>query len=126
MPDKVCIKEKKQKEVLENVPMDLEMMLAQYNGDKQSLAELVSEFIEVTREQIKVIHQALSEGNVEAVSEESHSIKGSAALITAHDLSSVAYELQVLGDSGSLEGSEEVTKRLEKEFIRLDAYAKNL
>ncbi len=84
------------------------------------------EFLEKTGSQINDIRQAVLEGNREVVRREAHSIKGGASILTANDLSNAGYELQIIGESGSLEGSAGVIERLEQEFHRLEAYAKSI
>ncbi len=107
-------------------PMDFEMMMEQYDNDKESLVALVSGFLEETREQIKAISKAVEAGDAVTVRDEAHSIKGSAALITANELSVAAHKLQDIGSSGDLEESESAVDKLESEFHRLDAYVKGV
>jgi len=46
--------------------------------------------------------------------------------MTADELSGIAFELENIGESGILEASTVILERLEKEFYRLDAFAKDL
>jgi CheY-like chemotaxis protein len=115
-----------QKQAPVDAPMNYEYALDQYEGDKDFLIEILTEFLEKTRTQINDIRQAVSEGNSEVVRREAHSIKGGSSILTAMDLSNAGYELQIIGESGSLEGSAEVIERLEKEFHRLESYAKSI
>ncbi len=71
-------------------------------------------------------HYAISDGDAELVKREAHSIKGGAANLTANELSGIAFELENIGKSNTLEASTVILERLEKEFYRLDAFAKGL
>ncbi len=106
------------------VPINYEAALEQYDGDKEFLTDILNEFLEKTEVQVTNIRQAISDGNTEVVTRESHSIKGGSAILNANDLSAVAYELQNIGESGSLDNSTEVLERLEKEYHRLKDYIK--
>ncbi len=122
----VPAQEQVQEQANGDVPMDYEYALDQYEGDKEFLVEILAEFLEKTGTHINDIRQAVSEGNMEVVRREAHSIKGGASILTANDLSSAGYELQKIGESGSLEGSAGVIERLEQEFHRLESYAKSI
>lgn len=105
----------------EDSPLNFEKLLVEYDGDRNILSELLWRFVEDVRGQIGKIHKAISDGNIEVVRREAHTIKGVAAMLTADNLSSVASELEQIAKSGSLEGSTEITEQIEKEFSRLEA-----
>jgi HPt (histidine-containing phosphotransfer) domain-containing protein len=105
-------------------PMNFEMAIKEFEGDKEFLMEVIDGFLKNVRAQIGTIRQAISDGDAEVVRREAHSIKGGAANLTADDLSTVALELEDIGKSGALEGGIQVLKRLEGEFCRLEGYVK--
>jgi len=109
----------------EDAPMNFELAIDEFEGDKEFLMEVVDGFLENVRAQIGTIRQAISDGDAEVVKREAHSIKGGAANLTADELSSVALELENIGKSGVLEGGAEDLERLEKEVYRLEDYVKN-
>jgi len=86
--------------------------------------EVVDGFLDNVMTQIGTIRQAITDGDGEVVRREAHSIKGGAANLTADAVSKVAFELENIGKSGALEGAIEVLGRLEKEFYRLEDYAR--
>ena len=88
--------------------------------------EVLNGFLENVRAQILTIRQAMSDGDVDVVRREAHSIKGGAANLTADELSRIAFELENIGKSGALEEGIGCLKRLEKEFYRLEGYVRNL
>jgi len=104
--------------------MNPESALDIYDGDKEFMMEVLSGFLEEAAGQIETIRKAITDGNAEVLRNEAHSIKGGAAILTANDLSGVAFELENIGRSGIVEGSPEVLERLEKEFDRLKVYTK--
>lgn len=106
--------------------MNYQVALEEYEGDKDYLMELLNGFLDEVRGQIEIIRQAISDENAEVVRKQAHSIKGGSSILTAHDLSEVAYQLQTVGESGDLEEGTKVLESLEKEFHRLEAYAKGL
>jgi CheY-like chemotaxis protein/HPt (histidine-containing phosphotransfer) domain-containing protein len=110
----------------EDVPMNLERAIEEFEGDKDFLMEVLNGFLDNVRTQLGTIRQAISDGDSEAVRRETHSIKGGAANLTADKLSSIAFELENIGKSGVLEGGIEALERLEKEFYRLEGYVRNL
>ena len=105
--------------------MNFEKVLDDFEGDKELLIEAMDLFLESVRNQIGALRQAISDGDAELVRREAHSIKGGAANLTADDLSRVAFELENIGKSGTLGASTVILERLEKEFCRLDAFAKD-
>ena len=109
----------------DNAPMNFEMVLNDFDGDRELLVEAMDLFLESVRSQIKVLRRAVSDGDAKLVRREAHSIKGGAANLTANELSRIAFELEKIGKSGTLEASTVILERLEKEFYRLDAFAKN-
>ena len=107
-------------------PMDFEKVVEEFEGDREFLMEVLNGFLENVRAQIETIRQAISDGDADAVRREAHSIKGSAANLTADELSRIAFELENIGKSGALEEGIGCLKRLEKEFYRLEGYVRNL
>ena len=107
-------------------PMNFEMVLEDFDGDKELLMEAMDLFLKSVRSQIGVLRQAISNGDTGLVRKEAHSIKGGAANLTADDLSRVALELENNGKSGTLGESTDILERLEKEIYRLDAFANGL
>jgi HPt (histidine-containing phosphotransfer) domain-containing protein len=72
------------------------------------------------------MRKAISEGDMEAVRLEAHSIKGGAANLTAMDLSQIALGLEKIAKTGIKNGSMDVLSRLEQEFLRLETFAGRL
>ena len=108
-----------------NIPIDFDKAVEEFEGDKEFLMEVIDSFLEKVGTQTETIRQAISNGDSEIVRREAHSIKGGAANLTADELSKVASELENSGKSGMLGESTVILDRLEKEFHRLDTFAKD-
>ncbi len=108
-----------------NIPIDFDKAVEEFEGDKEFLMEIINSFLEKVGTQTETIRQAISNGDSEIVRREAHSIKGGAANLTADELSKVASELENNGKSGMLGESTVTLDRLEKEFHRLDTFAKD-
>ncbi len=113
------------KSEIQVAPMDFDKAIEEFEGDEEFLMEVLEGFLDNVRAQIGTIHQAISSGDAEVVRKEAHSIKGGAANLTADELSRIAFKLENIGKSGLLEGGTEVLERLEREFHRLEVYAKD-
>jgi CheY-like chemotaxis protein/HPt (histidine-containing phosphotransfer) domain-containing protein len=105
--------------VLADNPIDIEKAIEEFEGDKQFLSEVIEGFTMEVIEQIGTIRKALSCGDAETVRNVAHSIKGGAANITAKAASRVAFELEIKGRSGYLNGAGEIVDNLEMEFETL-------
>ena len=104
------------------MPIEYERALEEFEGDEEFLMEVLEGFIGNVTSQIKLIRQAISDGDAEAVRREAHSIKGGAANLTANDLSGIAFEIENIGKSGMLEEGIDSLQKLEREFFRLERF----
>jgi HPt (histidine-containing phosphotransfer) domain-containing protein len=106
--------------------MDFERALAEFEGDRAFLTEVLKGFTHNVREQIDVIQQALDTRDAERVRREAHSIKGGAANLRADALSGIALELENIGKSGELTMGHRLLEKLEKELDGLEELEKTL
>lgn len=107
----------------EGAPMDFERAVEEFEGDRDCVLDVMNGFLLKLADQLKVIGEAIADGNSEAVRKESHSIRGCASNITAYPLAGVAGELDDIAASGVLDrGAEDALRRLQKEFIHLEGY----
>ncbi len=90
------------------------------------LQELLLEFLAQLDMQVKAITAALAEANSGVVCQVAHSIKGGAAVLSAHSLMSAAAFLEELGKSGDLPEGEDSLLMLEREVARLRCYCKGV
>ncbi len=108
----------------EDHPIHFKQALDEFEKDEKLLREVLEEFLENVRIQIKTIQQAISEGDTEIIQKEAHSIKGGAANLTATPLSEVAFELEKNGTSANLDQCRTALEKLKTEFHRLEVYVK--
>ncbi len=102
--------------------MNFELALDEFLGKRDVLIKVVGLFLEKVKSQIITLRQAISYKDADVIRQEAHSIKGGAANLAANDLSKIAHELELIGKSEHLEGSNKVLKKLEKEFNRMQLY----
>lgn len=110
----------------DDIPMDFDRALEEFEGDREFLMVVIDGFLEHGRNQIASIRGALSDGDSEVVMRVAHSMKGGAATLTADRLSGIAYELEIIGESGSLERGNDILKILEEEFQRLKSFVQSI
>jgi CheY-like chemotaxis protein/HPt (histidine-containing phosphotransfer) domain-containing protein len=106
-----------------NPPLNFNRALDEFDGDKVLLMKLINGFIDIARGQINIIRKAISDGDMEIVRREAHSIKGGSANLTAMELSKIALGLEKTAKTGTKEESMDLLSRLEQEFLRLEAFA---
>ena len=121
-PNAMSAREQSTDEILADKPIDIEKAIAEFEGDKQFLSEVLEGFTIGVGERIVVIRMALSRGDAETVTKEAHAIKGGAANITARALSSAASALENKAKTKELDGAEEIADRLEREFKALKRF----
>jgi signal transduction histidine kinase/CheY-like chemotaxis protein/HPt (histidine-containing phosphotransfer) domain-containing protein len=107
-----------------DLPMDSRKVLEEFDGDQELVIEVLASFLENVTAQIETIRRAISGGDAEVVRREAHAIKGGAANLAADKLSAIAAELEQIGKTANLAAGMQVLDKLEKEFNRLKAFAK--
>jgi signal transduction histidine kinase/CheY-like chemotaxis protein/HPt (histidine-containing phosphotransfer) domain-containing protein len=105
-----------------SLPMNYSRALEEFENDEAFLKEVIHDFLDVTKRQIKIIRKALSKSDAETVKAEAHSIKGGSANLIAMDLSKAARKLETIGASGQLERGMELLTLLEGERKRLQDF----
>ena len=81
----------------EDAPINFEKALDEFMGKEVVLRQVIEDFLTNVRTQIKIIRQAISDGDTDAIRREAHSIKGGAANLTANLLAEAALDLEDLG-----------------------------
>jgi HPt (histidine-containing phosphotransfer) domain-containing protein len=107
-------------------PLDFESCVNMLGGDRAMLLGLLSEFSGNLEIQVEAIAVALAESNSDVVCKVAHSIKGGAAVLSAHSLMNAAAALEEIGKSGDLPKSEDCFLILAREVARLRCYCKDL
>ena len=112
--------------VASSAPVDFEKCVQMYGGDRGAVLNLLDEFLLLLRKQVEVISGAFVEVNPDLVMKEAHSIKGAAAVLSAHSLVGAAFELEAIGRSGDLEEGDGALRKLRFEAEQLERYCNEL
>ncbi len=110
----------------QNDPVIIETALDRTMGDKEFLAELLQMLLSSLPEQIKSLQTALDAGNAEAFTAQAHTIKGSAANLSADGIADIARRLEQMTGKEELAGASRVLDELEAEYRRLEQYVEQL
>lgn len=108
-----------------DIPLDFEMALDEFDDDKEYLMKVVNIFLENVKKQIIIMQQAIKDGDTETIRKEAHAIKGGAATLMADNLAGVAERLENVGKSGNIEKCLEIVNRLEDELGLLELFVKD-
>ena len=106
----------------EATPLDYKKVVEEFDGDEEFLKEVLENFINNVKNQIRTIEQALDNRDFETIRKEAHSIKGGAANLTANGLAGIAFELEEIGKTNNICANFEVVKKLKNEFNYLVSY----
>jgi len=105
----------------EDEKVELQEMLALFDGDEELLAEVAGLFLELYPRQLKEIRTAIVNGDGRTLERTAHSLKGAAANFGAHDVASCALRLEQMGRDGHLQDAESTNRELETALERLAA-----
>lgn len=86
------------------------------DGDPELLLDLVQMFLEDSPERIKTIQQSTQSGDMEAMSQAAHSLKGSAGNLGLSVLQETCDQLQVLGHKKAADEVQALMPAMETQF----------
>ncbi len=118
-------------EISANIPqideqvMDLQDFIQRMGGDidDELINEIVGECLKCDLLDIEKLEAAIKESNSDEVGELAHTVKGSAANISAKPLAKAAWLLEKAAKEGDLENAETMLADIEKEFEKLKAFS---
>ncbi len=102
-----------------NAPIDIEKVLKEFGNDRDFLMEVLNEFIGIVGELIPKIQQAVVSKDADTLKQETHSIKGGAANLTADELAEAAGVLEGMGKTNNFDHGPEAFEIFEKAYLRL-------
>jgi len=108
------------------VPLNFKNCINNFGCDRKTVLGLINEFLETLDTQRKVLIGALAVADCETVRKEAHSIKGGAAVLSAHPLMAAAALLEEAGKAGDLVEGTNGLRVLEKEIALLMNYCNEL
>jgi signal transduction histidine kinase/CheY-like chemotaxis protein/HPt (histidine-containing phosphotransfer) domain-containing protein len=96
--------------------LDMGDALERFDGDREFFGEVLEDFLESGSVQVRILEQAVRDGDYERLEREAHSLKGAAANLSASRLSKIALELEIMGRTHSLDGAESRIRDIEREI----------
>jgi HPt (histidine-containing phosphotransfer) domain-containing protein len=103
-------------------PIDIEDALARIGGDSDFLRELLELYVEDFSFRYALLDKAVRSGDLKAVSELGHTIKGSSANLSLSSLQEQALKLEKAGKNGDLGKARTSLAALGTEFRKLKVY----
>lgn len=101
---------------LDQPVLDLTILRQQFGDDDDLLREVVLDYREQRREIVAQIHRAFERGNLNAVAEHTHQLKGSLLTLGAQAAARAASELEALARRRDDAGVRAVLPRFEHEL----------
>jgi len=100
-------------------PAALENLLGLVEGSTDFLAQLIDTFLEDAPRMLKEMRRAAQTGEAAILHREAHSLKSNCADFGATTISVLCRELEMMGESGTLEGAIEKVDQAEAEYERV-------
>jgi CheY-like chemotaxis protein/HPt (histidine-containing phosphotransfer) domain-containing protein len=117
-PDAAPVQPTKPETPIDSSPIDMPALLARCLDDEQFRSRLLEKFVTQSQEMLKAIGSALEAGNLEQLRIAAHSMKGSAASMSATSISQVAAGLETLASAGALRDAQARLEELAAEVER--------
>jgi PAS domain S-box-containing protein len=102
-----------------SVVFDEGVLLGLLEGDRETAAEILAEYVADAPRQVGALREALAAGDADAARRHAHSLKGASANVGAEALRAAAYEVERGAASGDLDAARGLTARVEEELERL-------
>lgn len=106
--------------------LDAAGLLEEYDDDVEFLAKMIEAFNRDSADRMPKLLDAISAGDAETVSTESHALKGGVGNFFARAAFETAAELEQMGRSQDLAGADEVYRRLETDLRDLSSALKQI
>ncbi len=111
--------------VLENpeqLPIDLDKAVAEFDGMKDFLFGLVAEFLRLAEAQLEKMYLAVEQEDTETLYQEAHMIKGGAGNLHAAPVSRAAEQIETAAMAADLHGIGQSVRVLDEELLRMKKY----
>lgn len=106
----------------DSAPINYELALHEFSGDKETVDDVLKQFLAEAESQIQRLHEAVESNDNETLRRESHRIKGGAANLTAMPLAAAAERLEQHAAQAHEGGAAELLRDFEREFDRLRVF----
>jgi len=107
-------------------PIDLDSALERAMGDKDFLEQMFLEFLSAVPGQVEEIKTALEQGDGASLQQKAHTLKGSAANLSADTIVATALHLEQMGREGNLQAGKQALDELNDNVAYLEAYVKDI
>jgi HPt (histidine-containing phosphotransfer) domain-containing protein len=105
-------------------PLDVELILEEFDGNKNLFFEVIGRFLNKAKKQLDSIRQAIHNKDIDLIIFEAHSIKGGASNLRAYKLANLAYQLEKFNliQASSTGKNLEICQQLEVSLNSLELY----
>jgi HPt (histidine-containing phosphotransfer) domain-containing protein len=100
-------------------PLDMDKLWEMAMYDEGLLKELIRLFLDDAPGRISSLRRAIANNEPQTVGVISHGLRGASQSMTADKLGELFNTLEALGETGSMDGAEELIGEVEMEFDRL-------
>ncbi|HEY5668861.1 MAG TPA: response regulator, partial [Anaerolineales bacterium] len=104
----------------------LNNLLSLLGGEFSYLVELVDSFLEDAPQLLAELHQYVADGDPEGIRRIAHGLKSNGADLGAIAFSDMCKDLELVGKSGSLDGSVDLLARINAEYAKVEAALKDI
>jgi PAS domain S-box-containing protein len=106
--------------------LHVEEALPRFGDDMGFFKEMLQEFVDDLPARLEAIDQAISENDPQKVGKLAHSVKGAASNFSAEPLRLMAYEIELKGSAGDIQGVPGLFERMKSEAHKLTEYSQVL
>lgn len=107
-------------------PAALNNLLSLLGGEFSYLVELVDSFLEDAPQLLAELYQYVADGDPEGIRRIAHGLKSNGADLGAIAFSDMCKDLEMVGKSGSLDGSVDLLARINAEYAKVEAALKDI
>lgn len=107
-------------------PIDYLALLDRLSGDETICHRILVEFVEGAANDVSILHQGLSSGDLSAVRETAHSLKGMSLNVAANDLGELALQVETAAKESDLESAASPMPEIDQQLARVQEYVVRL
>ncbi len=123
-PKEVTEKQMSEKPIKKS-PVNLEEALERCAGDREFLDEMLTDFLDLAKNQITEISRSIEDSDAESLTEKAHSIKGASANLGAEQFAQTALELERCGKESQLDNANALLGKLNEQLREVEEFVRN-
>ena len=101
-----------------DVPIDREALISRCMGNLEFADSLLADFQEDLPQQVDQIATFADQGDIEAMTDTAHSLKGAAGIVVAETIRTIVTEIEMAGKAADLTDTPSLTEQLQSETQR--------